>query len=207
MFYIVGLGNPGEEYQNTRHNVGRMMVVNFIKQNLPSTAFAFNKKLQALITEGKVGSPRLRAGEAGRERATLILPETFMNKSGQSVKPLITSKKKAESLIVINDDLDLPLGRFKITFNRGSGGHKGVESIIRAIKTEAFIRIKVGISPATPSGKIRKPDHKKILDFIIGPFKKSELDILKKVSKKVSAAIEMIIMEGKEKAMGEFNSL
>jgi PTH1 family peptidyl-tRNA hydrolase len=137
---------------------------------------------------------------------TLILPETFMNKSGESVKPLIKSKKAAASLVIVSDDLDLPLGRFKIAFNRGSGGHKGVESIIRAVKTEEFIRVKVGISPATASGKLRKPDSKEILDFIIGKLKKPELEKIKKVSKKVSQALEMIITEGKDRAMREFNS-
>ncbi len=196
MFYVVGLGNPGEEYENTRHNAGRMMVEDFARRNKLGE-FKLNKKIQALSADAKLG----------REAISLILPETFMNKSGQSLKPLITSKKKAEALIVINDDLDLPLGRFKITYNRGSGGHKGVESIIRAIRTESFVRIKVGISPTTASGKIRKPDSKKILDFIVGPLKKPELETLKKLSKKISEAIEMIVTEGRERAMGEFNSL
>ncbi len=195
MFYIIGLGNPGEEYDNTRHNVGRMSVEIFSKNHkLPE--FSINKKLRALVSEGKVG----------RDKVTLVLPETFMNKSGESVKPIITSKKKAASLVVVSDDLDLPLGRFKIAFNRGSGGHKGVESIIRAVKTEEFIRVKVGISPSTASGKLRKPDSKEILDFIIGKFKKPELEKMKKVFKKVSEALEMIVVEGKDRAMGEFNS-
>jgi PTH1 family peptidyl-tRNA hydrolase len=195
MFYIVGLGNPGEDYEETRHNVGRMMVETFGRTHKASE-FSLNKKLRALAADAKVG----------RQKVTLILPETFMNKSGESVKPLIKSKKAAASLVIVSDDLDLPLGRFKIAFNRGSGGHKGVESIIRAVKTEEFIRVKVGISPATASGKLRKPDSKEILDFIIGKLKKPELEKIKKVSKKVSQALEMIITEGKDRAMREFNS-
>ena len=129
-----------------------------------------------------------------------------MNKSGLSLKPIITSTKKAESLIVIYDDLDMPLGKFKISFGRGSGGHKGVESIARSIKTKDFIRIRVGIAPTTPSGKIKKPKgEQKIIDFILGDFKKPEIEKLKKVFKKVNEALEVIIEEGRSKAMNEFN--
>jgi len=195
MFIIVGLGNPGEEYTETRHNVGRMMVNALIKKN-KFDELEKDKKYSSLATEGKIG----------KEKVLVLQPETYMNKSGLALKTLINSKKKAEQLIVIHDDLDLPLGRFKIMFNRGSGGHKGVESVIRSIKTEAFIRIKVGVSPTTPSGKLKKPSSDKVLDFIIGEFKKPELETIKKESKKVVDAIEMIVTDGKEAAMGEFNS-
>ena len=84
-----------------------------------------------------------------------------MNKSGLSLKSAITNKKKAENLVVIYDDLDIPLGKFKISYGRGSGGHKGVESIARSIKTKDFIRIRVGIAPATPSGKVKSPKASK----------------------------------------------
>ena len=111
-----------------------------------------------------------------------------------------------EWVVVVHDYLDLPLGSFKIVFNRGSGGHRGVESIRRAIKTEGFIRIKVGISPATPSGKTKQPKGEKAVNnFILGTFKPKELEVLKKVSKKVSGALTAIVAEGKERAMNEFN--
>ena len=195
MHYIVALGNPGEEYKNTRHNVGRIVLEEFFKKN-DFSEWTLNKKLKALSSEGKIG----------KEKVLLIEPETFMNKSGLSLQPIITSKKKAEMLIVIHDDLDLPIGKFKISFNKSSGGHRGVESVIKAIKTEAFIRVRIGISPATPSGKLKKPKgEKEVGDFILGEFKKSEMETLKKISKKVATALEMIITEGREKAMGEFN--
>jgi len=166
-------------------------VENFAKKS-DFPAWNTDKKLSALVTESKVSK--------------LILPQTFMNKSGNSLKLLITSKKKAENLIVIYDDLDMPLGKLKISFGRGSGGHKGVESIVRAIKTKDFIRIRVGIAPATPSGKIKKPKgEKKIVDFILGNFSKKETETLKKVSGKVSEALEVIIKEGRAKAMNKFN--
>lgn len=195
MNYIVALGNPGEEYKNTRHNVGRIVLEAFVKKNNFSDWIS-DKKLKALSSQGKIG----------KEKVHLVEPETFMNKSGLSLQSIITSKKKAEALIVIHDDLDLPLGKFKISFNKSSGGHRGVESIIKAIKTEAFTRVRIGISPATPSGKLKKPKgEKEVADFILGEFKKSETEILKKISKKVSAALEMLILESREKAMREFN--
>ena len=133
------------------------------------------------------------------------MPETFMNKSGNSLKTLITSEKKAKTLVVIHDDLDLPIGTIRICFNRGAGGHRGVESIIRAIKTEKFIRIKVGISPCTPSGKTRKPKSEKVGDFILAKFKPEEMTELKKVSKKVGEALVVMIEEDVYKAMTDFN--
>ena len=194
MKIIVGLGNPEPEYLDTRHNVG-WIIVDALSKKFEFETLQHNKKLNALVSEGKIG----------KEKVTLIKPETFMNKSGLSVKPLVTSVKKAGDLIVIHDDLDLPLGRFKIVFNRSAGGHRGVESIVKSIKTEAFIQVKIGISPATASGKLKKPTGDAVLDFIIGKFKKPEMETVKKLSKKIVEAVEMIVIDGKDMAMGEFN--
>jgi PTH1 family peptidyl-tRNA hydrolase len=136
----------------------------------------------------------------------LIEPETFMNKSGASLMPLVKSKKAAEKVIVIYDDLDLPVGRMKVSFNRSSGGHKGVESIIKAVKTEAFARIRVGISPVTAAGKTKKPSgDEAVADFILGKFSPKEYEALKKIFKTVPDAVAKIISDGAEMAMGEFN--
>lgn len=194
MYYIVGLGNPGEEYEETRHNAGRMGVMAFIKKVGLPTPFA-SSKYASLISEGKVDG----------EKVLVLMPETFMNKSGSALKSLITSEKKAEQLVVVHDDIDMPIGKIKILFNRGSGGHKGIESVKRAIKTEAFIRVKIGISPTTPSGKIKKPGGDKMMDFIVAPFKKPELEEMKKVSKKVGEALEILVTEGREKAQEIYN--
>jgi PTH1 family peptidyl-tRNA hydrolase len=199
-FIIAGLGNPGEEYALTRHNTGRMMLEMFAKKNnFPE--FKENPKLKALVSEEKI-----KIGKK-EEKVTLVAPNNFMNRSGGSLAPLITSVKKAHELIVIYDDLDLALGTIKISYNRSSGGHRGVESIIKAIKTEEFIRIRVGISPATPTGKLKKPKGEDAVDkHIIGPFKKPELEEIKKVSKDVLAALDIIMAEGYTKAMMEYNS-
>ncbi|OHA47182.1 MAG: aminoacyl-tRNA hydrolase [Candidatus Taylorbacteria bacterium RIFOXYD2_FULL_36_9] len=196
-YLIIGLGNPGEEYVETRHNVGRRVLDAFVKKNNWS-AWEENKKLKALMIEGKIE----------KNKALLLKPETFMNKSGEAVKSLITSKKKAETLVVIHDDLDLPLGKIKISFNKSSGGHKGVESIMKAVKTEAFIRLRLGISAETASGKIKKPQgEEKVIDTILGDFKKTETDELKKVIKKAVVALELIIVEGREKATSMLGTL
>lgn len=194
MYYIVGLGNPTEEYADTRHNAGRIAVEIFAHLN-DFPEFVANKKAVGMISEGKIK----------KEKVTAILPDTFMNKSGASVKPFITSVKKAENLIVVHDDLDLPLGKIKLLFNRGSGGHKGVESVRKAVKTDAFLRIKMGISPVGAKGKAKKPNSDIIMDFIVAKFKKPELELIKTASKKVAEAIEMIVLESREKAMSEFN--
>lgn len=210
MYIIVGLGNPGEEYKDTRHNVGRMIVESFAK-NAEKIAekrdtkkaakqtgfedFSFNKKYNAQVSVGEING----------EKTMLILPETFMNKSGKALETLITSVKKAEKLVVVHDDLDLTIGRMKILFNRGSGGHKGLESIVRTIKTEAFTRLKVGICPTTPTGKPKKPTGDKLLDFIVGPFKPAEMDEIKKMVKQASESLYVLVNDGREKAMSEFN--
>lgn len=189
MFYIAGLGNPGEKYELTRHNTGRL-VIDAFRKSAGFEDWSENKKIKSLVSESKLG----------KEKIMLILPETFMNKSGNALKPLIISKQKAKNLIVVHDDIDMPLGKFKISFGRGSGGHKGIESIMRAIKTKEFIRIKVGVSPA------KKPKgEKKILDFIIGKFSPKETEIFKKTAKKIISAVEAIIESGYARAMNEYN--
>ena len=195
MYTIVGLGNPGEEYTKTRHNTGRMVLEAVRKANdLPE--WELDKKISALVSRGKIGKTPI----------ILAMPETFMNKSGNAVGKLISSVKKAENLIVVHDDLDLGVGTMKISFNRGSGGHKGLESIIKTIKTQAFTRVRIGISPTTPKGMVKKPIGEKIVgDFILVPFKKSEDDTMKKVFKKAAESIASIVSESREMAMNKFN--
>ena len=177
MKLVVGLGNPGAEYENTRHNAGRILV---------------------RLVEKKLEDSKLKI--------KFITPDTFMNNSGPAVLKALAGKKALKDLIVIYDDIDLPLGKIKISFNRSSGGHNGLGSIIKSLKSEEFLRIRVGISPATPSGKIRKPSGEKdVLKFLLGEFKKPELETLKKLSKKVADAVETIFTEGKDKAMSLYN--
>src|SRR6185436_7076306 len=114
----------------------------------------------------------------------------------------IKSVKAAEKLIAVYDDLDLPFGALKISFDRGSGGHKGIESITRAIKTKRFTRIRIGISKVNGKGETQKPHGEKDVEkFILGEFSREEFAQLKDIFKRVSGAIESIMLEGREKAM------
>ena len=194
-YIIVGLGNPGDEYHKTRHNIGMRAVEAFcIREKLP--ACVENKKYKSLTAHGVVG----------KERVHIVLPQTFMNKSGQAVATVVQSKKAAQKLIVVHDDLDLPQGTLKISYGRSSGGHRGVESVIRAIKTKDFIRVRIGTAPTTPGGKLRKPQSEKaVVDFVIGVFSKKEEEIAKKILQKASEVIATIVTEGKDVAMNEFN--
>ena len=194
---IVGLGNPVAEYENTRHNTGAFLVENF-RRYAGFPDWQENKKKKSLTSEGKVG----------KEKILLLLPGTFMNKSGEAVKGLIISPKKAEALVVVHDDLDLPLGRFKISFNKSAGGHRGVASISKMLKTDGFVRVRVGISSAGAKGKVKKPaGEKAVIEHILGKFKPAELAALNKLSKKTNEALQMIITLGREMAMGEFNKI
>ena len=185
---VLGLGNPGKEYEWTRHNAGRSAAEYFSKKS-GFSEFEPDKKINSLVSEGK----------AGKEKVLIALPETFMNKSGGAAGKLIHPKKELKDLIVIHDDLDIPLGRFKISYGKSSGGHKGVESVMRALKTKNFVRIRIGVSPK------RKPEQKEVMKFIVGKFKPSELEIFKKVERKMAEALEVILTDSLERAMSEFN--
>jgi PTH1 family peptidyl-tRNA hydrolase len=214
-FIIAGLGNPGEQYEGTRHNTGRIMLAAVAKAIGLDTAadFSFNKKINALTAEGSVGAGKKK------EKVTLVMPETFMNHSGKAIGPLVTTAgaakgtggakvnlKKAEQLIVIYDDFNLPLGSLRVSFNRSSGGHNGVESIIKAAKTEAFVRVRVGVAPANAKGVAKVPHgEKEIEKFILSAFKPAEALELKKVAKLVIEAVSLIILESREKAMSVMN--
>lgn len=191
-YIIAGLGNPGEEYIETRHNAGRMILL-----SLTDDEFSFDKKINAHVSEIKIG----------KEKVKLVAPDTFMNNSGKTVACLVKSIKAAEKLIVIYDDFNLPLGKIRISFNRSSGGHNGLESIIKAVKTEAFIRIRIGMAPENTKGTAKVPHgDEKIEKFILGKMKDEEKKIIKKISKTVKEAILVIVKEGKDKAMSVYNA-
>jgi PTH1 family peptidyl-tRNA hydrolase len=203
MFYIVGLGNPGNEYEGSRHNIGREIVEKF-SYKFDFDDFSFEKKHNASISEGIIKG--ISGKKTKKEEVLTILPETFMNKSGNSLKKIITSVKKAKNLIVIQDDLDMAIGTAKIVFGKKSGGHKGIDSINRAIKTRDYIRIKIGISPTTPGGKIKKPKgEEKVVKHVLGKFSPKEQKEIKKVEKKTVEALENIIQFGYLKAMNGYN--
>lgn len=187
---IVGLGNPGKEYEKTRHNAGRSAVELFSKQE-SFDEFIFNKTSNARVSKGAIEG----------KNATLVLPETMMNLSGKAVVSFVKTPKAAQSLLVIHDDLDLPLGTVKMVFGRGSGGHKGVESIMRALKTKDFARIRIGISAVGKKNQAKKVQgEEKVINMVIGKWKPTEEVVVKKVLKKVAEATRLFASEGIETA-------
>lgn len=195
-FVIVGLGNPGKEYEKTRHNAGRLAVELLAKQEGFDT-FIYKKTANALVSDGTIDG----------EKVTLVLPETMMNLSGKAVIPFIKSVKAAKNLLVIQDELDVPLGTLKMVFGRNSGGHKGVESIMRGIKTKEFARIRIGISGEGKRHQAKKPSgEEKVVKHVIGKFKPTEDALLKKMLKKTVESARLFVTEGIEKATMEANT-
>lgn len=194
---LVGLGNPGGGYSKTRHNAGRM-VVEAYAQYAEFDDFLLRKVANALVTDGVIDA----------EKVQLVLPEVFMNHSGKGVTSFVKSVKAAKKLLVVRDDLDLPIGRVKLTVHgRGSGGHKGVESIMQTLKTKEFAQLKIGISGATPKGKLRKPEAgEDVIEHVIGVFSPKERELMKKTFEKTNEVIQLFITEGIEAAMLKANT-
>ena len=185
MKLIVGLGNPEEKYKNTRHNVG----FSAIDLVIPVDDWHESEKATALY-----------ARPADLEDVEFLKPLTFMNKSGSAVAYASTKHKiKPEHILVIHDDLDIEVGRVKMTFAKSSGGHKGVESIVKALKTEKFWRLRIGIAPR------RKPDHKKMKEWILSSFTPAEKKLVLKNKKKILEGIRLWT-EHPEKGMQLLNS-
>ncbi|HEV7121249.1 MAG TPA: aminoacyl-tRNA hydrolase [Candidatus Paceibacterota bacterium] len=196
-YVIIGLGNPGGEYAKTRHNAGRMAVERIaLKNGFPE--FALKKAAKALVSEGSIGG----------EKVTLVLPDVAMNLSGKAAPAFVKSKPAAKKLLVIRDELDLPLGTIKMTVpGRGSGGHKGVESIMRALKTKDFVQMKVGISAETAKGKLKKPAAgDKVIKHVIGKFKPAEEAALKAVLARAAEAAQLFVTRGLESALMKANT-
>lgn len=192
---IVGLGNRGDEYAKTRHNSGRI-ILEYIAKAQDFSDWKNDMKTKSLRAKGEIDG----------EKFELMLPETFMNNSGNAVAGVIDGPKKLKNLAVIYDDIDLPIGSLKISFDRSSGGHNGLESVIKRVKSREFVRIRIGVSPHTPTGKLRKPSGEQaVLKFLLGTFKDDEFKELKKLSKKITEILICLSAEGKDKAMSLYN--
>ncbi len=194
MHYIVALGNPGEEYENTRHNVGFLMLDYVVEKSDLSTP-NYSMAYEGRVTKGKING----------EEVMFLYPETFMNHSGVAVRKLVPLDEIG-NLIVIYDDVDLPLGKVKISHGRGDGGHNGIKSIIGSLGDKDFVRVRVGISLVnTETGLPVRPQGDKLGDFVLKKFTKGELEELELVKTKVKELMEMIVKEGVVKAMNKFN--
>lgn len=178
MTIVVGLGNPGRKYIYTRHNIGFQVVDEFAKENnFPE--FRLSKKFNSLVSESILND----------EKIILAKPQTFMNQSGKAAKSLLKLYNTTRTvLVVIHDDIDLPLGKIKTVKNRGAAGHKGVESIIKELGTKDFIRFRIGINPA--SAKASAGKTKNVEKFVLQKFNKEEEKIIKEVIQEITTEIK-----------------
>ena len=186
MYLIVGLGNPGQEYTDTRHNIG-FAVVNLLAQQL------------GVRLTGRRFLSMSRRASLGDKPILLLCPQTFMNESGKAVRACVSYYDTAyENIVVIHDDLDLPLGRIKVVRGGGAGGHKGVKSIIRHLSSMQFPRIKIGIG--------RQRYEESVEDYVLKPFYGDEKGIVEKVLSAAIHACELIVSTGVESAMNWINN-
>lgn len=186
MYLIAGLGNPGREYAGTRHNVGFEVVDALcakydIKLN--------KEKFRAVFGDGRIGG----------EKVIVAKPQTYMNLSGESIRELANWYKiDNEHIIIIYDDISLPVGKLRIREKGSAGGHNGIKNIIYQLNTDVFPRIKVG------TGMPRNPDYD-IKDYVLGHFSKEEIDILIKSAVRAVYAVEEIIKVDAKSAMNKYN--
>ena len=188
MKLIVGLGNPGDQYNKSRHNTGFIVIDEICKTN--NLSMQLNNKFQAKIAEYKKGM-------------ILAKPQTFMNLSGEAISKIANFYKiLPEDIIIVHDDLDLELGRLKIQKGGGTAGHNGLESIVKSLGTSEFIRFRVGI------GRPLEVQSEKTIDirnFVLEKFSADEWTIVEKTIDKTVEAIEYYLENDLEKAMNKYN--
>ncbi len=185
LFIIAGLGNPGKQYENTRHNLG-FLTIDYIaeKNNINVT----KNKFKALIGDGTIGG----------KRVLLVKPQTFMNLSGDSLRDIMNFYKvNPENLIVIYDDFDIELGTIRIRKFGSAGTHNGMRSIVSQLGTDRFPRIRVGINSKN------KGD---LINFVIGGFSKEEVPLLEDGVKQAALGAECYVKNGIDLAMNRYNS-
>ena len=182
---IVGLGNPGEDYARTRHNLGFMLIDKLAGEEGITVK---RRECQSLVGQGQIEGVLTR----------LAKPQTFMNLSGHAVSCLLTkTEMQAKELVVISDDLALPLGKIRIRERGSSGGHNGLKSIISDVGTDEFIRLRIGIYPDHPISDSKR--------FVLDQFSTSERPLVEETIAKSVQAVRTIIRDGVLKAMMEFN--
>jgi PTH1 family peptidyl-tRNA hydrolase len=185
MILVVGLGNPGEQYAGTYHNLGFLAVDRLAERHGIRVTRPDSKALTG-------------AGAVAGKPVLLAKPQTYMNLSGVSVAPLMEKHSISPAdLVVVYDDLDLPWMSIRVRRKGSAGGHHGMESLIRELKTEDFVRVRLGIHPGRP---VRDG-----AEFVLSPFRRPQLKELDEVLERAAEAIESIIAEGVEKSMTKFN--
>lgn len=188
MKLLVGLGNPEEKYQNTRHNLGFMVV----DKLADGASWSLEKKFKAEICK--------------LDNLILVKPQTYMNNSGEATKALASFYKiPPAEIVVIHDDLDLPLGKIKIRVGGSAGGHHGVESVINHLKDDKFIRVRLGIGNLSSQRSERDTQHVDIEHFVLESFLPSEKSKVKSMVKQAVKAADLILEKGVESAQNQYN--
>jgi peptidyl-tRNA hydrolase, PTH1 family len=204
MKLIVGLGNPGEKYKKTRHNLGFMTLEHFLKdfESVKNTSWENSDKFKSDIAQIE-WQPK----HGSLEKVILVKPKTFMNNSGLAVKIIADFYKISPSDVwIVHDDIDLPLGNLKIRFGGASAGHRGVESVMEHLGTDKFWRFRMGIGETSPRFKAQSLKLKNVDDFVLGIFSGAEKGKLKDVIKRGVQAMETSLEDGMEAAMNRFNT-
>lgn len=186
MYIIVGLGNPGKKYENTRHNIGFDVIETLAGQEHVAV---LEKKHKAIIGKGFVEG----------QKCVLVKPQTFMNLSGESVRQLLDYYKadEARELIVISDDVSLAVGQIRIRKKGSAGGHNGLKNIIAQLGHDTFIRVKMGVG--------EKPPGYDLADYVLGHFTSQERKLMDEAAERAAEAIRTIIAQGPDVAMNNFN--
>src|SRR5262245_49082906 len=188
MWLIVGLGNPGEEYADTYHNVGFRVA----ERIAAGQGVHIKERCGPAMISGKV--------ILGAEAAVLVLPQTYMNKSGSALPAVFERfQSTARDMIVVYDDLALPLGKLRVRQKGSAGGHNGIKSIISTLGSDEFLRIRVGIKPDREVGDVR--------DFVLSRVAKSDRAVLEQTEETAIQAVETLIVSGLDKAMADFNGI
>lgn len=182
---VVGLGNPGAAYEQTRHNLG-FMLVDLLARETNSTVK--REECRALVGRAEIEN----------ETVELVKPQTYMNLSGESLSCLLKKPgRDKQRLVVITDDLALPLGKIRLRPKGSAGGHNGLKSIIACLRTEEFIRLRIGIQPEHPLADAKR--------FVLEKFSKSDFETIEKILEESADAVRTVIRDGVEKAMAQFN--
>jgi PTH1 family peptidyl-tRNA hydrolase len=184
---IVGLGNPGKEYENIRHNAG-FLFVDALARQLKIKNFEHKKNLFSEIAEAEI--PISKSQIPNKFKILLAKPQIFINKSGEAVLALSKFFKiKPENILIVHDDIDILWGNYKFSFGRSSAGHKGVESVIKALKTKNFWRLRIGIQPRLAASNKRQATRIKADKLVLKKFTPAELKTLNQTIKKALAEI------------------
>jgi len=193
MNLIVGLGNPGRGYIDNRHNIGFMCLNHFART-------------QGIRFDKKQSKARIGSGEVAGNKVILAKPQTYMNLSGESVSRLVKKFDiSLDDLLVIHDDLDLPLGKIRIRYGGSAGGHKGIDSIIASLDSEGFPRLRVGIGRPDITESPRRTGEDEIISYVLGNFIPEEKEIVARVIPLVSEAILCLLTEDLTAAMNKYN--